>query len=135
MNVWLIVGSIVSLIIISYLAYKYYFVKDPKLFVPNDEFIENDRTSCEILLFYVTWCPYCQDTMTVWNEYKNTYDQTKYKVAFVENDCDVFPTIADSYNVENYPTIILVRDGKKYEFDATLTPDAMDKFINTIMGS
>ena len=42
----------------------------------------------------------------------------KYKLSFVEIDCDDNPSLADKYNIDSYPTIILLKDDQKYIFDA-----------------
>jgi thioredoxin-like negative regulator of GroEL len=54
-------------------------------------------------------------------------------VSFTEIDCDKESAYADSFNIKEYPTIILLKGDKKYIYDANLSEDTLDLFINTIM--
>ena len=130
MNITLImIGSIliIAFIIISVMVYKKRKVKSN----PNNEFIKSDKTG-EIIIFYASWCPHSQTALKSWYTYKDNYNG-KYKMVFTEIDCDENPSVADSYNVDSYPTIILVNSGKKYIYDAQMNDDTLTQFINTIM--
>ena len=108
--------------------------KDPNAFIPNEEYkpvgtlIEGDVT-----LFYVTWCPYSQAALTIWNEIKSTYSNPKYLISFNEVDCKIQPDVASQYKIKEYPTIILTKNSLNYEYDASLSMDTFDLFINTVM--
>jgi thioredoxin-like negative regulator of GroEL len=52
---------------------------------------------------------------------------------FTEIDCDENTNLADNYNIDSYPTIILLVDGKKYIYDAQMNDETLTQFINTIM--
>ena len=41
--------------------------------------------------------------------------------------------MADKYSITAYPTIILVKNDKKYIYDAELDTNALELFINTVM--
>lgn len=98
---------------------------------PNNEFIKNDKTA-DLMLFYADWCPYSKSTLKNWYTYKEKYEGP-YKISFNEIDCDKNPTLSDNYNVESYPTIILLFNSKKYIFDAQMSDETLTQFINTIM--
>lgn len=132
MNFSLIMIGIVlllSFIAISVVSYKK-FIKKVKT-NPNNEFIKSDKTG-ELMMFYASWCPHSQTALKSWYKYKESYDG-KYNLSFTEIDCDENPSVADSYNVDSYPTIILVYSGKKYIYDAQMNDDTLTQFINTIM--
>lgn len=122
-----ILGSLI------YYLYNKFIKKDKKLFIPNNEFID-DNLSGELILFYTTWCPHCKNTIDKWNLYKEKY-KLDYKIAFRQVDCDKNSNEAAIYNIESYPTIILRVNDKKYEYDSDFSNQTMDKFINTIMSS
>ena len=98
---------------------------------PNNEFVPSNKVG-ELMLFYVEWCPYSKTTQKKWYSYKEKYNGN-YKLSFVEIDCDKNTSLADSYNIESYPTIILLVDGKKYIYDAEMNDKTLTQFINTIM--
>ena len=123
----IILGSLV------YYLYNKFIKKDKKLFIPNNEFVE-DNLSGEVILFFTTWCPHCKKTIDKWNLYKEKYS-LDYKISFRQVDCDLDSTEASIYNIESYPTIILKVQDKKYEYDSDFSSETMDKFINTIMSS
>ena len=122
-----ILGSLI------YYLYNKFIKKDKKLFIPNNEFIE-DKISGELILFYTTWCPHCKNTIDKWNLYKEKY-KLEHKIGFRQVDCDANPTEASIYKIESYPTIILRVNDKKYEYDSDFSNETMDKFINTIMST
>jgi thioredoxin-like negative regulator of GroEL len=129
MNVLLWTGLFIIFIIISVIVYKTYMKKI--IYNPNNEFIKNNKKG-ELMLFYAAWCPYSQTTLKQWYTYKEKYDG-EYSIAFVEIDCDENTNLADSYNIDSYPTIILLVDGKKYIYDAQMNDATLTQFINTIM--
>jgi thiol-disulfide isomerase/thioredoxin len=127
---------ILFLIILSVLVYYLYnkFIKkDKKLFIPNDEFVDDNKTG-ELILFFTNWCPHCKSTIEKWNLYKEKYS-LDYKISFRQVDCELNSNEASIYNIESYPTIILRVNDKKYEYDSDFSNKTMDKFINTIMSS
>ena len=127
----IIIGAILTISFIIIAVYLYKKNKKRIQTNPNNEFIKSDKTG-EIMFFYASWCPYSQSSLKDWYKYKEKYDG-KYKISFTEIDCDENPNIADSYNVESYPTIILVFSGKKYIYDAQMNDETLTQFINTIM--
>jgi len=132
MNLSLIVIGIIlmiSFIIVSVVVYKKYIKKIKTN--PNNEFIKSDKTG-EVIIFYAAWCPYSQTALKSWYKYKENYNG-KYNMSFTEIDCDENPSIADTYNVDSYPTIILLYSGKKYIYDAEMNDETLTQFINTIM--
>jgi len=129
MNIFLIIGLIIIFIIISVVVYKQYNKKITSN--PNNEYIKNDKVG-QLMLFYAAWCPYSKTTLNQWYSYKENY-KGKYSLSFVEIDCDKHTSLADQYNIESYPTIILLKDEKKYIYDAEMNDATLTQFINTIM--
>jgi thiol-disulfide isomerase/thioredoxin len=131
MNAFYIILVIVFLAILSWYIYKKYFVTDNTKFIPNNEYSPNDRITCTVTLYYTTWCPHCKIMIPEWTEYIANYKNDKYEPIFTEVDCDLNP--GDASDIEEYPTIVLIRNNKKFFYDSQFTPETMDKFINTIM--
>ena len=129
MNVYLIIGLFIIFTIISFFVYKKYIKKIT--YNPNNEYIKNDKKG-ELMLFYADWCPHSQNTLKQWYTYKEKYTGN-YSISFSEIDCDKHTNLADDYNIDSYPTIILLVDGKKYIYDAQMNDSTLTQFINTIM--
>jgi thiol-disulfide isomerase/thioredoxin len=115
---------------LTYFIYQRFIKVDSKQFVPNNEYIPQPSTY-ECILFYTTWCPHCKKTLTDFNTYKESSlnDQIKYTLV----DCDKRPDQADYYQIDSYPTIIMVVNGKNYIFDSNFSKESMDKFVNMIL--
>lgn len=128
----IIIGIIVA-IILGGVAYYLYSSNKKNDFVYNDEYRTTENKENTIILFYVTWCPYSQDALKKWIDIKHKYKNPKHTILFSEIDCDQNSDIANTYNIKEYPTIILVKDSKNYEYDANLSEDSLELFINTVM--
>ena len=121
---------------ITYFMYTYIYKGNKSKFIENNEYREsNNNKEAGLILFYTTWCPHCKSTSDIWNTLKTNkkYNNNKYKITFVEIDCDKNPSDATTYNITEYPTIILVKNNKNYVYDANLSEETLDLFINTIM--
>ena len=60
---------------------------------------------------------------------------SNYTIDYEEVDCEKNSEMANSFNVTEYPTIYLVNGVKKYEYDANLTEETLNIFINTVMNA
>ena len=131
MNVLLLMGILIIFIIITIVVYKKYIQK--MNYNPNNEYIKSDKKG-QLMLFYAAWCPFSKTTLKQWYSYKERYATSgEYSISFNEIDCDEKVDLADKYNIDEYPTIILLVDGKKYIYDAQMNDDTLTQFINTIM--
>lgn len=107
--------------------------KERRDFIENTEHEIYNKREAELYLFSVDWCPHCKDTKTIWDKYTTSYKSKKYEITFIEVDCDQRENLAKEFKIEEYPTIVLVKDGKKYYYDANIKKETLDKFIDTIM--
>jgi len=123
------------LLIFCIIAYYIYKSKqlDPNRFIANDEYkTDADSEEIELMLFSVDWCPHCLSTRKVWDSFKTTYKPDGFIIVYTEIDCDKYANTADSYGITEYPTIILVKNDKKYIYDAEISNDTLELFINTV---
>lgn len=141
----MILVTIVALIWAIIFVYKKYLV--PKMnptYAPNKEFVEKgvEEKDVEMIIFTVDWCPYCKKAMPVWNEFVAEYDGKTvdgYRMNFNtvnctdENDAEVKAKLS-KFNVEGYPTIVLVKDGEPFLYDAKPEKKTMEKFIHEVLG-
>ena len=134
MSVYQILIGIIVFIILGGVGYYLYTRKTKHDFVSNDEYKSSDSVKeGNLILFYVNWCPHSREALNKWNDIKSKYNNPDYTISFSETDCDKYSELADTYNVKEYPTIILVKNSKNYEYDANLSEDTLNIFINTVM--
>ena len=135
MNSLLIIGMVIIFGIIAYNLYNNFYKKYNKNFITNNEFKSNTTTEVVVILFYVKWCKYSESTKKLWDVLKvgDKYNNNKFNITFIEVDCDTTNSLIDEYKIKEYPTIILVKNDKKYIYDANLREDTFDLFVNTIM--
>ena len=88
----------------------------------------------EIMLFSVDWCPHCKVARPEWNK---TAESTKSvngrKVIFTDINCTSetaeVTSLIKQYNIEGYPTIKLLKDGKVIDFEAKPTEQHLKQFL------
>jgi len=113
-----------------YLVYRYSKKKINKDFVENNEYKQKESIhKGDLYIFYASWCPHSMKTLEKINTIKPNYPN----VTFHEIDCEKDLDMADSYNIESYPTLVLVFNNEKYYYDAELEENTFFTFVNTIM--
>jgi thiol-disulfide isomerase/thioredoxin len=137
-NVLMIFLAIVLIIVIYYI-YTKYFSNGLGKTIENMENQSSDK-SAELMLFHVDWCPHCKTAKPEWDQVKAEYQNKSingYKVMFNEINCtDETPEkvkMIETYKIEGYPTIKLVKDNQVIDFDAKPTKDTLTKFLNTVL--
>lgn len=130
---------IVFLLIVIYYIYTKYFSNGVGKMIENMENQSGDKTA-ELMLFHVDWCPHCKTAKPEWDQVKAEYQNKSingYKVIFNEINCtDETPEkvkMIETYKIEGYPTIKLVKDNQVIDFDAKPTKDTLTKFLNTVL--
>jgi thiol-disulfide isomerase/thioredoxin len=128
--------------IIYYVYTKYYSTKLLELYKPNNEklpsWTKDNSTEVEIMFFFANWCPHCKTAKPEWEKAKSEYDNTTingYKILFVEIDCSnpdsKTTSLMDKYNVEGFPTIVLLKNNEVITYDAKVTYDHLSQFLKT----
>jgi thiol-disulfide isomerase/thioredoxin len=116
--------SITCAIIAFYLYNRFNKKKEPS---------DKKVSTAEVYYFYTTWCPYCVKARPEWDKFKTYWKDKKknnYTLLFSEIDCDKNESLASKYEVETYPCIKLIKDGKIYDYDAKPTLENLNKFLN-----
>lgn len=122
-------------------AYERYYKK------PKDERkfkdVANTNTRGEELLiyiFHVDWCPHCKTALPEWNTFRDTYNgkQVKgYNIKCIDVNCTSESNEVQSYinqfEIESYPTVKMVKEGEHIDFDARITSDNLETFIEAML--
>jgi thiol-disulfide isomerase/thioredoxin len=135
---------ILLFIAIGMYVYKNHIKKKiSKNYVDNKEFVDKESKEnkenkenkhADLYFFYTDWCPHCKTDMPIWNKFKNKVGSNSVngvKINFINVDCGKDPGTAAKYEVEAYPTIKLVYDGKVIEYDAKTEIETLNEFLNS----
>ena len=137
---------IIALIVIAYYIYKSQLPKSTASNYRANTVAGSSNTStgngkeAELMLFYVDWCPHCKTAKPEWEQAKTEYEGKNvngYTVIFTEINCtNETPDtekLMNTYKIEGYPTIKLLKDGQIIEFDAKPTKASLTQFLNTVL--
>ena len=130
--------------IASYYAYKLYYL--PTLTAKNDfKDVANDNTRHKeivIQMYTVDWCPHCKKALPEWKAFCNQYNNKvikNYVIRCDESgmDCtdDTNPDIMyilKKNKIESYPTVIMVKDDKRYDYEAKITKENLTSFVLSV---
>jgi len=108
--------------------------------VPNAASSSGD---VRIMFFTVDWCPYCKKARDPWDDFKTNYHLKTVngrRITCQEyNATDSSPTLAESkllidkYEVKGYPTVLMLKDGEKIEFDAKISTYSLERFVEDMV--
>jgi len=101
--------------------------------VANAEMREKDAN---IYFFYADWCPHCKNALPDWIKFKNQYDNKTvngYVVKCIDMNCSKeTPEIDEAINefgISGYPTVKMKKDNKIIEFDAKISYNTLEQFV------
>jgi thiol-disulfide isomerase/thioredoxin len=134
--------GIIALVIILLLVALYFYNQKSSVSKSTENF-ENgpdDKHAAELMFFSVDWCPHCKTAKPEWEQLKAEYKDKKingYKVIFTDIDCTKetaqVEKLMNTYKIEGYPTIKLLKDGQVIDYDAKPTKETLVKFLNTVL--
>ncbi len=138
----LIIVVIIIFSMVAYFSYrKYGAVSVNKK--PTDDVANANRRKKEadILFFSADWCPHCKTARPEWNKFVNKFDGTDvngYTIKCVDVNCtdpdnpDIQASV-QKYGIEHYPTLKMSKDGNIIDFDAKISEESLDKFVNAML--
>ena len=106
------------LLLILFLIYKCFLVTKEGF-----QSSSSNSKDCVIRMFYVDWCGHCKKTKPQFKAFMDQNNNTKVNgtnVVVEMVDCeknDANKQLAKKYNVNGYPTITAVRNGKEYIYN------------------
>jgi thiol-disulfide isomerase/thioredoxin len=148
---WRTIGVMVLVIILAvvgYIVYKSYILPamNPSYKANNEQApvgsgaANSKGKEAEIMLFYTDWCPHCKTAKPEWEQVKAEYDGKQihgYTIIFTEvnctNDSPDVEKMMNTYKVEGYPTIKLLKDNQIIDYDAKPSKATLTQFLNTVV--
>jgi thiol-disulfide isomerase/thioredoxin len=104
-----------------------------------------DDNQANFMFFYATWCPHCKKALPEWYPFCDQYNNKKVNGYTIKcnrdgtnctkDDDPKIASIVSQYKIESYPTIIIMREGKRYDFDAKITKSALEQFVESVTSS
>jgi thiol-disulfide isomerase/thioredoxin len=141
----------VVILLIGAAVYGYYTFYLPSALARNFNDLSNKNPIAngqggggDILIYFfsVDWCPHCKTAKPEWQTFSDNYDDAEingYTIRCMSKDCtdDSDAAVQDmvqKYQIEGYPTIKMVKEGKTIDFDAKVTNGNLEKFVTNMVG-
>jgi len=94
------------------------------------------------MLFHVDWCPHCHKALPEWQSFCDEYNNKNVNGYLIrcerngtnctdENDPKIAAIINEN-KIESYPTVILLKNDKRYDFDAKITRNSLEQFVQSV---
>lgn len=138
-NYIVLVLVLLIFIIVGRFAYNYLRKKTQNQFkdVAN---ANRQNKEVAIYFFHVDWCPHCKTAKPEWNNFSRKMDGKEingYKLKCMDVNCtnenSEVSHFIEEFNIESYPTIKMVKDNNKIEFDSRVKANLLEQFATTMM--
>jgi len=140
----LVVFFVILFSIVAYYGYQIYYTKPDKAKKDKDfsDVANMNRGENDVVIyfFYVDWCPHCKTTKPDWNRFKTDYDGRTVKDYVVRcmeinctNETPEITNMINSYKIEGYPTVKMLKDNQQIEFDSKVSYVNLEAFVNTML--
>jgi len=100
--------------------------------------------SLDVMFFNVDWCPHCVKAKPAWTAFVQKYDGQVVKgyqvtciggkegVNCTNSDDPQVKKLVSQYQIQGYPTLKFIQNGTTVDFDAKITPENMDDFMQKL---
>jgi len=128
---------IIIFVIASIFAYKWFI--QPTVENLNEDLSNDSKRTGEsqLYFFHADWCPHCKRAKPEWDNIVKNYDNKdfgKYKLKTIEVDCsEGDDPLIQQYSIDGYPTILMIKDDKRIDYDAKISYDNLNKFITDLL--
>lgn len=79
----------------------------------------------KVTLYYANWCGHCKTFKSTWNSLKPYFQ--KYNIEFKDYEESLNSQIMEDNNINSFPTIIIEKNGYKYEYKGDRNVDGLIK--------
>jgi thiol-disulfide isomerase/thioredoxin len=135
--------AIIIIVIFGYVAryaYNTYYTKTVENKFADVANANRRNKEADVMFFHVDWCPHCKKALPEWNNFKKQYDDKEingYIIKCRDIDCtnessDV-TSLINTYNIESYPTVKLLKDTNTIDFETKITSHTLEQFVNTML--
>jgi thiol-disulfide isomerase/thioredoxin len=123
---------------IGYNGYKKYYKQSAEVKDFSDVANSNKRKKeAQVFFFFADWCPHCRKAKPEWEQFKEEYDGkvvNDYTISCQPVDCtddkdQKTATLIKQYNIESYPTIIMLVGENKIDYDAKVSKSGLEQLV------
>ena len=83
-----------------------------------------------IMNFNTEWCGYSKQFQPIWDNFTKKMSKKKINVKDVKCDRANNQGLCEKYDIEGFPTVKLVNNGKVHEFRGRRTVEDLSEFVN-----
>ena len=138
-SVLFIILLLIIFIIVGYYGYKWYATpiinkKD------YDDVANATRRNKDVVIyfFHVDWCPHCKTAKPQWDEFVRKYNgktMNGYGIQCIGVNCteETDPKVngyIQQFDIQSYPTVKMIKDNSQIDYDAKITSDNLEQFLN-----
>ncbi|CAM6089044.1 unnamed protein product [Calypogeia fissa] len=99
--------------------------------ITDENFVSTIQQRPTFVLFYASWCPYCQKLDPTWKELGNILTNKGYNIQLARMNAEIHPKTAANFKVVKYPTLIFFRGGIAVEnYLGPRTVDSLVEFVD-----
>jgi thiol-disulfide isomerase/thioredoxin len=129
---------IIIFAVAGFFGYKWFIQPTIENLGADDIANDNRRISdAKILFFYADWCPHCKKAKPDWDQFSSDYNNSEvgyYRIVPEQIDCtEGSDPMIQEYAIDGYPTIIMIKDGKRINYDARITYDNLKQFTDEFL--
>ena len=99
-------------------------------FEEEEEDINETGDKVTIMNFNTEWCGYSRDFQPIWDKFTKQMKGKKIHVKDIKCDKSNNQGLCQKYEIEGFPTVKLVNNGKVHEFGGRRTVEDLSEFVN-----
>ena len=85
-----------------------------------------------LIFAYADWCGHCQNFKPIWNQFKTKYAKI---LDIREVNADKDKAVIQNMGVRGFPTIVMLHNGTKHEFEGPRTVQGLENFVKNVVNS
>lgn len=86
------------------------------------------NSKSDLILFKADWCGHCNNFKPVWNKIQNTLNN-QVNIKTYDADTSTHKSHFEKYNVQGFPTLILVHNNKIIEYSGSRDLESITDFV------
>ncbi|CAD7083643.1 unnamed protein product [Hermetia illucens] len=98
----------------------------------SDRFLDVRHEGQWLVMFYAPWCAYCKRTEPIWAHVAQALHNTNVRVARL--DCTRFPSVAQEFKINGYPTIIFIKGNDEFVYNGDRSKEDILNYVLRMSG-
>lgn len=94
-----------------------------------DKLVQDGKEAPWFIEFYAPWCGHCKSLAPEWEQLAAIVESRGDKVRIAKVDATVHAQVAKDFELQGFPTLKLIEQGKVYDYDGDRTAVAMATWV------